>query len=1571
MASKETKAALKSAREAIRAKDFKEALKHCKTVLKLESDNYNALVFVGVAAEALEQPEQALAAYKKAIEAQQEQPLAWQGLCGFYEKSGNKDYHTDLVNVYNKLLDFFKSDAKKTDELSIKLCQLHHAMGSTDQSVKLLHKMVDASAEASNAAWQCVADVMLVMKAVDGKDATLLQSACQELVSKGDASVDVWMHHVKALLKTAPQNEKELREACEKMKMLYPENVYPLTVILQIELNNCTSRDVCSSISCSVAEEIEKLSSDSPILSVWKGWEAFQSQQYKQAIDFVKKGISGSSIIAGWLLLTRLLLRTHDYLALQKVLDKLQALSKTANNGWTGGLSILQNSLKLLQAEALLITPGGSGKALPYCEAIFNKSNGDAVSSQLLIRVHIALGDYKQARQILSTKLAEYTSHELLAYLDGQLHFLEGNLDDAEKSLSAVTNEHVNSALSLFWYGRVAWALFVRDNNPEQATKCAESLLKAARLDSYDSQIFLYLGHYYMNSGLTDKNRGQRCYQKAFDLNMECEEAGQALIDVLLENEEKDLAINILLSITKRASAGSAKWAWLRLGLQQVQDNPSAAITSLQGALRADAKDKQVWECLGEAYLARGSYTAAMKAFSRAGELCSEDDLEFIYPAFQLASIQQAVGSHVEAVQSFNDVLVKSADYVPALKGAGESNLALAKDSLDQCLTGRALGYLQTALPLLTRAASVRPDLACVWKLLGDVCTLPHNLPDSAVKVSVPARLLDAGADMKQTQVVGRMELLTLGGRCFAMAIKQQTSCAALWHDLGVNYYHQCKQGVSHDSKLSRQALQAVQKAVTLNPTNHQHWVLLGVVAMLDELHLSGLAQHSFIKATQLESSSVEAWTCLGAFYMKHKETKLAHEAFKMAQSAEPSAVHSWVGQALIAEQEVPQEAMDLFRHTTELAIHEEGCIGYAHWVCSTLQEHSSLDPQTYHYSIERMAAIPAAADALIRYTERVRDSVPAYNMLGFLLERLGLHKQSVAAFQTAITLSEQAGSDASETKANYARLLVLSGQYDEGIKVYLALEDKRSMNDTCWLALAYYQAGQLSESLSTYNQALSMCSADVDRSQLEAAIAMIHYKGGDIDSAKAAFFRSFQCDDPSPVGLQALCALGLLQNDSTLAGAALDELEKQTHSDHVAAHAATLRAHFAHCQGDHSTARNCLLSAIHAQPSNYMLWRQLATFLLQNPHGKSAVAAHCAKLQALGSLSDTKAGSGVMSLAGLAGGLNSHIDTNNNSLRIAQKALHMYPDSLSNWCSLMASVYGKLVMETSHNEITDHLHQSALTLATHLMAKVEGLLQAGRNEERTRLQAFHLWCVQQYVLLLLVGDAEKSRSDQAKAFLQQACWLYETDPTLKALLAACEKDFRAMRAASQDAKGVFPGQLWHTSLAEEGQVRELRRAINVHIKYANSKSSRVAHLVELALLALQQLNLPECDEAKWQEVFEEACEDALKVQEDCPSLHLLLAVRAQQRGELRLAAHHARLVLSHRTAGSDGTLASLARRIVLSNLTAKKDEDAIKALVLQAEEDKDADFLQFYNASKITIVPAKPEPVIDYFDQV
>ena len=46
-----------------------------------------------------------------------------------------------------------------------------------------------------------------------------------------------------------------------------------------------------------------------------------------------------------------------------------------------------------------------------------------------------------------------------------------------------------------------------------------------------------------------------------------------------------------------------------------------------------------------------------------------------------------------------------------------------------------------------------------------------------------------------------------------------------------------------------------------------------------------------------------------------------------------------------------------------------ESCAGYGHWVLTTLLDVRRQDTEAFRYCIKQMAAIPAAADALTRYT--------------------------------------------------------------------------------------------------------------------------------------------------------------------------------------------------------------------------------------------------------------------------------------------------------------------------------------------------------------------------------------------------------------------------------------------------------------------------------------------------------------------------------------------------------------------------------------------------------------------------
>ena len=65
-----------------------------------------------------------------------------------------------------------------------------------------------------------------------------------------------------------------------------------------------------------------------------------------------------------------------------------------------------------------------------------------------------------------------------------------------------------------------------------------------------------------------------------------------------------------------------------------------------------------------------------------------------------------------------------------------------------------------------SRAASGRPDMSCLWKLLGDACTLLYPVPDDSLRISVPRKLFGTSEEAEDSGTeIDKKDLLALGTR--------------------------------------------------------------------------------------------------------------------------------------------------------------------------------------------------------------------------------------------------------------------------------------------------------------------------------------------------------------------------------------------------------------------------------------------------------------------------------------------------------------------------------------------------------------------------------------------------------------------------------------------------------------------------------------------------------------------------------------------------------------------------------------------------------------------------------------
>uniref|UniRef100_A0A8C3RN06 Tetratricopeptide repeat domain 37 n=1 Tax=Chelydra serpentina TaxID=8475 RepID=A0A8C3RN06_CHESE len=1477
MSNKEVKAALKSARDAIRNKEYKEALKHCKAVLKQEKNNYNAWVFIGLAAAELEQPDQAQSAYKKAAELEPGQLLAWQGLANLYEKSNQTDVKENLFNVYQKLLELYEStDKQKWCEVCRKLVELYHQEKKYLEVARTWHKLIKIKQEegADNAElhqlWKRL--IQLLPDSTQNQDnetQQLLLTAFEHAVNSVDTipSEDhqkLYKNFIQCLSKF-PHETARLKKACDDMMVLYPTMSYPLEVLCLHFIQSGSFTEEALRCCCRL---MEMDSSSSPGL-IGLGIKFLQEKKYEEAVKSLTEGLQQTSQCqAAWYYLAEAQMKMHKH--------KEAVISCNRGNYPVAERSNINNDPVLLALRG---------------QAYLNKGLIDQAS--------------KVAQQLV-------LSHPHLAEahaLEGLIHYTQKNYQQAERSFQRAIERKAETAEYHHHLGLTYW--FMGEEIRKDKTKALTQFLKAAKLDSYMGSVFCYLGHYYRDVA-GDKSRARGCYKKAFELDRTDGEAGAAAVDLSVELGDTETALAILTAVTERASAGTTKWAWLRRGLYYLRAGQhSQAVADLQAALRADPKDSNCWESLGEAYLSRGGYTTALKSFTKASELNPES----IYSIYKAASIEQILGKYKDAIAEYQQILKKSKEYVPALKGLGECYLMMAQAALADYLDGKVLDYVEQALEYFTRLH--RPDVSCLWKLLGDACTIVHVISSSKVNVKVLGSLIGQNVGK---QMLKKSELLSLGGRCYGRALKLMSS-PNTWCDLGINYYRQAQHLTAADSdtneisELLEKSLQCLQKAVRLDSKNHLYWNALGVVACCSGVGNYALAQHSFIKSVQAEQINVVAWTNLGVLYLATENIQQAHEAFKVAQSLEPSYLICWIGQALIAEAVGSYETMDLFRHTTELRMHTEGAKGYAHWVCSTLQDKTNRETELYRYNIVQMNAIPAAHVVLSKYTERIQNDASAFTMLGYLNEYLQLKKQATDAYQRAVSLLKNSEDKEKYNIAmqNYGRSLCAVGQYDKSIQAYMSTP-LTELEGIIGVALAYFKKGLLQDSVKAYERALPLAESEQDKAHILTALAIMEYKQNKVDAAKTLLFKCSILKEPTTESLQALCTLGLAKQDATLATAALKELLKHTKSkDNVYERCLITSAVYA-LQGRNVGVQRQASKAVHrcvicsfggAVAGN-------VAHILDLNHGKKALL-HTAVNQ-------------------LAVGCHSTEDEKNNALKDIQKAVHLFPDDPATWAVLMGACHAENTVVYLNNTQAKK-RDLEMTLVATVSAKTKE-----KDLSAEYIQALEDWSLCQAI----TGLKETGRITEAEALCTKVCC--PNHPDLFLLLRQvqctqlCQSHKELPDAILEELHKTVMSNFtsvtaWHW-LAKVYQSQRMMVAAEMcyrkSLQLASQQGSwngKLSSLLRLAMLALE-ICMANISNDHWPSLVQEATTEALKLS-FCPLAGLLQALLQYNR---KMGARETRRMLERVVyqPGYPETIVSVARWYLLRHLYAKDDYELI-----------------------------------------
>uniref|UniRef100_A0A8C4S4K9 SKI3 subunit of superkiller complex n=1 Tax=Erpetoichthys calabaricus TaxID=27687 RepID=A0A8C4S4K9_ERPCA len=1417
MSSKEVKSALKSAREAIKNKEFKDALKHCKAALKIEKNNYNAWVFIGLAAAELEQPEQAQTAYKKAAELEPNQLLAWQGLTNLYEKSNQTDFKEELPEMYLKLMEFYESTEKqKWYEVCKKLVELYYQKQKHLEVARAWNKLIklkqEENVEKEELYQLWIQMIKLLGDGQESQDNEIQQQLLGAFENALNLTFKIPSEDHQRLsteyityLSKLPHEEVKLKAACESMVCLYPSLTFPLEFL---------------------------------------------------SLHFIDKG-------------------NYDE-------DAVNCYSRLLEMDSSSG-------------------PGHIGIGIKA----FKENNYQQASDSLIVGK-------------LTSLLVSHPDIAEVYALRGNIHFQQQEYQLAEKQFQKAIQLDPSSGNYHYFLGMVYW--YMGEETRRDKTKAQTHLLKAAKLDAYLGPVFRYLGHFYRDIA-ADKVRARGCYKKAFEIDRHDAESGAAAVDLSMELDDMNSALAILKSVTEHASAGTAKWAWLRRGLYYLKINQyTQAIADLQAALRADPKDSVCWECIGEAYLNRRGFTAALKSFTKANELNPES----IYNIYQIAAIKQTLGKCKEAANEYMQIIKRKEDYVPALKGLGECYLSMAQSALKDYLDGRAVCYLEKAMQYISRAVQHRPDLSCLWKLLGDICTQIHVVSPTRGNLKMPP-LPNTSNSNKQVQNLNKIQILKMGGRFYGRALKLLPESANIWCDLGINYYRQAQcvfinLGENGINEILEKSLQCLKKSVMLDSGNHYYWNALGVIAMYK---FYNFAKNALLAVIYFCFQNVVAWTNLGVLYQKHENIELAHKAFKVAQSLEPSYVRCWIGQALIAEAVGSYETMDLFRHTTELSVHTEGVKGYAHWVCSTLLDKSNRNSELYLYNIVQMNAISSAQVALTKYTERIQIDAAAFTMLGYLNEHLNLKQQAVKAYQSAFQILQTTGETEKLIFAlrNYGRSLSTIGHYNQAIQAYTSTQ-LSDLDDITGLALAYFKSGLLQESITVYEKALMLAKTEKEKAYILVSLALLEHKQKKVDGAKTLLFKCSMLKEPAIESLLSLCALGLVNRDATLATAALNEINKRVNQkDAVYDRCLLLCAIFA-LQGNNAGVQKQLAKAVHSHPGDPMLWSLLSRVVPQYYPKNSKGGIVAGSVACHFSLTHGKKALLYSGVNQLAAGVHSGKSQSNNALKTIQKVALLCPGNTH----ILFFYFTVKAAGAFQSSLNQELDQWSVCQA------ISGLKQAGQNSEAESLcsKVLSIQPEQPPLYLLL-------RQIQCEQLLHLQKKLPEV--VLEELKKAVMSNFASVSA-------------WHW-LADVYKSQGLmvaavmcyRQSLQVASQQGND-SGKLSSLLRLALLGLS-LCMAHISDTEWKDLVQEATGEAMKIAYS----PLAVLIQALLQFCIKMGARETRRLLERVVyqPGCPDSIVSVARWYLLRHLHAKNDEQLIDTLLDHARDHSDSRLDAFY----------------------
>ncbi|KAF9581141.1 Superkiller protein 3, partial [Lunasporangiospora selenospora] len=713
------------------------------------------LVLSGLAYQNLGQPDKGEVAYKKAIAASPDQPLAREGLVNFYEKLQRWG---SLMTALEDNLQFYlkAADEKKALSVTEQLIALYTKEGVMDKAIEKMQSLLPGSELYDLLSSDHRPDQMETLKRLAGvQETTDAQFYEREVRARRGRLGGGTLEQVQAAVRKEVYSKSQLGATYESIMEIDPENHKDLELkLLEFYVKKMESiaqdqkpavRDKALALSSKMIQE-----SSSPDLSplphelLLKFHDAHSSSDYDTALQHQyiatfpqtalskmiqaqmhyvngdggeepssREELSGlldeafkmdSTIVYGYLVLCWMDYDSQDFEAGLEHSTAGRDLLNKQSVATAFEYPKMRRSFELCMANCQFkISPKLAPNALELYRHILQEDENNIDALQGVGFVLSSEERYEEATESFERVLALDSSHISARSEVGWICYLQKDYEQAEERLREVVETSENPrALDLYRLGRVYYDM--GGEYKENSAYSHAQLIAAARLDPHCAGAFTYLGHYYREV-VQDDARAEKCYQHAFTLDPRESAAGEHLSDYLLTSGSLEGAMDVYERVIEASKDHrSNNWALLRLGFAElIRGNNLEAMSAFQKLLRNDVKNPLAWE----------------------------DSTVAVY---HIARVHQRLGMYPEAIEHYEAALAQAEKnqeprHVPSLMGITESFLEQGKEYFVTGCYGRSAEFLGHALEYGHQLLALDSQILSAWKLVGDACLAYRAVP--------------------------------------------------------------------------------------------------------------------------------------------------------------------------------------------------------------------------------------------------------------------------------------------------------------------------------------------------------------------------------------------------------------------------------------------------------------------------------------------------------------------------------------------------------------------------------------------------------------------------------------------------------------------------------------------------------------------------------------------------------------------------------------------------------------------------------------------------------------------------